>query len=102
MVIIGSDGEPKKAEGTVQELSQDAASLLSLIYGWVEEKLSEDREMTVMMVDVLLEATLKTVIELCESERITEGIIRACKTIGESEGLEIRNGGLIREGGAIS
>ena len=103
MVIIGSDGEPKKIEGTIEDLSRDAANLLSVIYDYIEERLSEeDNDKVTMMVDVLLEATLKTVIDLSGSEAITEGVIRACKTIGESSGLEMRKGYVIREGGAIS
>lgn len=104
MVIIGSDGEPRKIEGSVQDLSSDAAKLIATIYSYVMEYGEASTEVKAKLIDALTEAILQTVMELCDDLYITDGILKACKTVWESEGI-IPNTPIIKnvkEGGMTS
>ena len=86
MVVIGNDGEVKKAGGSIEEILSGAAKMIAMTYSYLMESDSVSEGLKGQMIDALTEAILKTVIEMCGDEEITGSIIRACKTVGESNG----------------
>ena len=86
MVMIDRQGELVGIEGTVEELTENAATLYATILQHVIEEGEErgDRDAAIVVIEVLTEAMLRTVMDLIEDEEGTESIIAACRTIAET------------------
>lgn len=86
MVMIDGDGELRAIEGTVEELSENAATLYATVIQHVIEEGRErgSEDTAYVLTGVLTEASIRTVMDLIEDERARDEIIRACRTIGET------------------
>lgn len=88
MVIINKDGELEAIEGTVNELCENAATIFAAVLTHVREEAEANegakKKSGQVPAEVLMEAFIRTILDLMEEEEWTEPIIKACKTIGET------------------
>lgn len=91
MVYIDRQGDLVGIEGSVEELSENVATLYTTILRHViEEGRNTNERVGYMVVEVLTEAMLRTVMEMVEDEKSIESIISACKTIGETGHIDMK------------
>lgn len=104
MVMIDRQGELVGIEGTVEELTENAATLYATVLRHVIEE-GDAREEGVVargVIEALTEAMLRTVMDEIEDEEGTESIINACKTIGETGVLDMSRYKTVRGEGVMS
>lgn len=87
MIYIDEDGDLKQVEGTAEDLCSNAATILAMVMDYAEENASSE-EVKTAIISGLTEATLRTVMDLCESEAVDAGVIEACKTVGATGRIE--------------
>lgn len=104
MVMIDKQGELVGIEGTVEELTENAATLYATILRHVIEEGETRKEGTAanVVIEVLTEAMLRTVMDEIEDEEGTESIINACKTIGETGVLDMSRYKTVKGEGVMS
>lgn len=104
MVMIDKQGELVGIEGTVEELTENAATLYATILRHVIEEGETRKEGTAAkaVIEALTEAMLRTVMDEIENEEGTESIINACKTIGEAGVLDMSRYKTVRGEGVMS
>ena len=104
MVMIDKQGELVGIEGTVEELTENAATLYATILRHVIEEGGTRKEGTAAkaVIEALTEAMLRTVMDEIEDEEGTESIIIACKTIGETGVLDMSRYKTVRGEGVMS
>lgn len=104
MVMIDRQGELVGIEGTVEELTENAATLYATILKHVIEEGETRKEGTAAraLIEALTEAMLRTVMDEIEDEEGTESIINACKTIGETGVLDMKRYKAMKAEGVMS
>ena len=104
MVAIDGQGDLVGVEGTVDELTENTATLYATILQHVIEEGEErgDRDAAIVVIEVLTEAMLRTVMDLIEDEEGVESILRACRTIAETGAINMSAYKILKGEGVIS
>lgn len=85
MVMIDKNGDLVGVEGTVEELCENVATLYAtVIQHVIDEGKEKGDDMGYTVVEVMTEATIRTVMDLVEDEAGVEKIVNACRTVGET------------------
>ena len=87
MVYIDEEGNLADISGSIEEICGNCGALWSMVMKHIVEH-AKSAEGCVALIEALMEATIRTTLELVEDGRYEEGVIRACRTLGATGSID--------------